>query len=376
MARPVRLLLSGFLGFAMAFGIAGSPVLAQDSPILKELKNISTLSSTIPTSGDVNPYGLVRVPRSVGSLQEGSYLVSNFNNNMNLQGTGSTIVQITPSGSFSLFATINASTLPGPCPGGVGLTTALAVLRTGWVIVGSLPTADGTSATAQAGCLIVLDSNGNTVETFYGSQINGPWDMTYRDDDERAVLFVTNVLNGTVAAGGNVVPQGTVIRVNLAVSESSMPVLDSITLIASGFSQRTDPNALVIGATGLGLSPFFDDPVLYVADTLNSRIAVIDHPFTRNEPTGPGRTLTEGGYLNGPLGLTVAPNGHVITVNSNDGYAVETTAGGHQVARHQLDSTPTPGAQPGAGALFGVLFDPEHGVIFVDDDSNSLNKLD
>jgi len=42
-----------------------------------------------------------------------------------------------------------ASTLRGLRPGGVDLTTALAGLRSGWVIVGSLPTSDGTSATAQ-----------------------------------------------------------------------------------------------------------------------------------------------------------------------------------------------------------------------------------
>lgn len=59
-----------------------------------------------------------------------------------------------------MFAQLKANELPGECPGGVGLTTALAVLPHGWVVVGSLPTTDGTAATAQAGCLIVLDSNG------------------------------------------------------------------------------------------------------------------------------------------------------------------------------------------------------------------------
>src|SRR5207245_5802271 len=67
-------------------------------------------------------------------------------------------------------------------------------------IFGSLPTSDGTSATAQAGCLIVLDSEGNLAETIHGSLINGPWDVTAVDGDREAVLFVTNVLNGTVAA--------------------------------------------------------------------------------------------------------------------------------------------------------------------------------
>src|SRR5271157_3053300 len=140
---------------------------------------ITTISSTIPSNGDINPYGVWRVPRSVGMLKRGNILVSNFNNSANLQGTGTTVVQIAPDGTFNLFAQIDPTSLPGPCPGGVGLTTALVVLRSGWVIVGSLPTTDGTSATAQAGCLIVLDHNGNVWETFsgtkFGARINGPW---------------------------------------------------------------------------------------------------------------------------------------------------------------------------------------------------------
>ena len=142
-----------------------------------------------------------------GRLHRGDILVSNFNNKANLQGTGTTIVDVAPNGAVSLFAQINASKLPGPCPGGVGLTTALVVLRAGWVIVGSLPTSDGASATAKAGCLIVLNSDGVPVKTFAGSPINGPWDMTAVDRDRDATLFFTNVLNGTVAANGQVVNQ-------------------------------------------------------------------------------------------------------------------------------------------------------------------------
>src|SRR5216684_6670172 len=167
--------------------------------------------STVPANGDVNPYGLTQVPVTTGNLVQGDLLVSNFNNSSNLQGTGTTIMEISPAGAVQTFAQIDAGNLPGPCPGGVGLTTALVVLRAGWVIVGSLPTSDGTAATAQAGCLIVLDSNGNVAETITDPQINGPWDMTVFDETgemgmpSRASLFVTNVLNGTVAGGGNVV---------------------------------------------------------------------------------------------------------------------------------------------------------------------------
>ena len=199
--------------------------------------SIVVVASTVPANGDINPYGIARVPQSKGSLVQGNILVSNFNNSDNLQGTGTTIVQITPEGVVSLFAQIDASSLPGPCPGGVGLTTALSVLRSGWVIVGSLPTTDGTSATAQAGCLLVLNSSGSVVETFYGSLLNGPWDMTALDAGSTANLFVTTVLNGTVAGGGNVVLGGTVTRVALTGLNGAMPTLESITVIGSGFAR-------------------------------------------------------------------------------------------------------------------------------------------
>jgi hypothetical protein len=155
------------------------------------LHRTSVIASTIPGNGDVNPYGVAVVPRSTGDLYRGNVLVSNFNDKANVQGTGTTIVQVTPSGGVSLFARINPR-LSG-CPGGVGLTTALTVLRSGWVIVGSLPTRKG--AISGAGCLIVLDRWGHVRETFRNGGINGPWDMTSLDLGNRAVLFVTNVLN-------------------------------------------------------------------------------------------------------------------------------------------------------------------------------------
>lgn len=88
-------------------------------------------------------------------MSRGNILVSNFNNVKNQQGTGITIVQISPEGNVSLFAQIEAKHLPGSCPGGIGLATALVALKTGWVVVGSLPTTYGNSATAKAGCLLV-----------------------------------------------------------------------------------------------------------------------------------------------------------------------------------------------------------------------------
>jgi hypothetical protein len=329
---------------------------------------ISVVASTVPPNGDVNPYGLVRVPKSSGALVQGNLLISNFNSSANLQGTGTTIVQISPDGVLTLFAQIDASKLPGPCPGGVGLTTALSVLRSGWVIVGSLPTTDGMSDTAQAGCLIVLNNSGNVVETFYGSLINGPWDMTSEDRGGSANLFVSNVLNGTVAAGGSIVHGGTVTRLTLAGLNGTMPILQSITVIGSGFAERTDPAALVIGPTGVGLSSNAD--TLYVADSLNNRVTAIPNPVLRDTSAGIGAIVSQGGSLNDPLGLTVAPSGNILTVNGNNGLLVETTPDGNQVNKTLLDSSGNP---PGAGALFGLVVVPGHGLYFVDDATNTLN---
>ncbi|HXZ33499.1 MAG TPA: hypothetical protein VEH30_14565 [Terriglobales bacterium] len=329
--------------------------------------SINTVASTIPGNGDVNPYGVAVVPTTTGSLTRGNILVSNFNNMNNLQGTGTTIVQIAPEGDVSLFAQIDAKHLPGPCPGGIGLTTALVALKTGWVVVGSLPTTNGKSPTAKAGCLLVLDSDGRVAETFFGSLINGPWDMTAADFGSQVSLFVTNVLNGTVRANGNVVNEGTVVRLNLSISQGSAPSLQSITVIGSGFSERTDPAALVIGPTGVGLGLF--NEVLYVADSLNNRVAAVLEPLDRNSSAGNGITVSKGGALNDPLGLTVSPDGNIVTVNGNDGFAVITTPFGQQLSKTLLDNM---GSPPGNGALFGLAIVGEK-LYFVDDNENSLN---
>jgi hypothetical protein len=391
MARILTRLAVALLVIGVFGSGGGLPARADGGSYLGHFSTVSVVASTVPANGDVNPYGVAVVKRSIGNLVAGDVLISNFNASSNSQGTGTTIVQIAPSGQHSLFAQI-PSTLPGPCPGGVGLTTALVVLRSGWVIVGSLPTTDGTAATAQAGCLLVLNSHGSVVETIAGAQINGPWDMTALDLGSFAVLFVTNVLNGTVAGSPNVVNQGTVVRLILSSSLFQMPRVLQETVIGSGFPERTDPNALVIGPTGVGLALFGGDDedagirassmnlmgahnerglvdTLYVADSLNNRIAAIPHALFRQNSAGTGATVSLGGALNDPLGLVLAPNGNILTANGNDGNLVETTPGGAQIAAKTVNPA-------GGGALFGLDIVPGgHGVYLVDDALNNLDLL-
>src|SRR5215472_12078103 len=134
----IAALMAAAAGAITAFGLAAIPASAASMPYLSNFHTLTTLVSTVPRNGDVNPYGIFIIRHSVGAEHAGNILISNFNNSNNLQGTGSTIVQITPTGHRSLFALIDASALPGACPGGVGLTTALEVLPGGWVVVGSL----------------------------------------------------------------------------------------------------------------------------------------------------------------------------------------------------------------------------------------------
>jgi hypothetical protein len=329
----------------------------------------SRVASTVPANGDVNPYGVVVVRRSQGRLHQGDILVSNFNNSKNLQGTGSTIVEISPGGHRTVFAHITKSSLPGRCPGGVGLTTAL-VLVHGWVIVGNLPSKNGQAATSSPGCLFVLNSMGSVRKIFRGHGINGPWDATAVGFGRSAALFVTNVLNGTVAAKGKVVHRGTVLRLDLAFARGKPPAIRSVTKVGSGFAERTDPAAFVLAPTGVGLGR---RGVLYVADTEMNRITRISHALTRHTSAGTGTVLTSGGKLNAPLGLTVAPGGDVLTVNGADGRIVETTAAGVQVASRFLDRS---GSPPGSGALFGLALKPRlEGVYYVDDAANTLRLL-
>ena len=368
----------GVIVTATAGLLAGSGIWATaasaDSTFLGGLPNNNLVASTVPGNGDINPYGVAVVPRSTGDLVRGDVLVSNFNNSNNEQGTGTTIVQVSPKGTATQFAGI-ASNLAG-CPGGVGLTTALVVLHSGWVIVGSLPTTDGhPDGLSGAGCLIVLDSHGNVRETFTGDGINGPWDMTALDLGGIAELFVTNVLNGITpppvgSTTNSTANEGTVLRIVISSDPYQAPRRLLTTQIGSGFSETTDPNALIIGPTGVGLGR---NGTLYVADSVNSRIAAIPNAVFRFSDDGTGQTVTSGNNLMGELGLAVAPNGDILTVNAGNGDIVETTPGGQQVVAENIDLS-TPGGA--GGDLFGLAVgNGGRTVYYVNDGNNKLYAL-
>jgi hypothetical protein len=350
---------------ASATSSSATPTAA--TPFLAQLTKVSTLTSTVPANGDVNPYGIALVPASVGKLKAGDLLISNFNDKANNQGTGTTIMQATATGKISLFSQIGTHGLPGSCPGGVGLTTALSVLPGGYVVVGSLPTSNGKSATASDGCLIVLDSAGHPVRTIAGPNIQGPWDMTAVSQGSTTTLFVSMVLNGGAKKGLHTVKDSTVLRIGLGSGAGQTPKVLSQTVIANAIPWRDDPSALVIGPTGVALAP---NGILYVADTLDNRISAIGQAMTRTTPAPDGgTTISEGQRLKQPLGLALAPNGDILTTNAGDGNIVETTPAGQQLLASTAD------AKTGAGTLFGLVLSPTASTIYYTDDGDNTLKM-
>jgi hypothetical protein len=335
---------------------------------LGQLRSLTQVASTVPANGDVNPYGVAVVPASDGQLTAGDILVSNFNDKANVQGTGTTIMQVSPAGKATVFANISAMPVGQSCPGGVGLTTALGILPGGWVVVGSLPTTKGgvLPSLDPAGCLIVLNDQGTVAETITNADIVGPWDLTVKSSATSAEVFVSNALGGNTSTRNGVPVTGncTVVRLDLALSPGSPPKLTSSTVIGTGFPWEANKAALILAPTGLALG---GNGTLYVDDTLTNSVSAIPQALTRTgATTAVTGTLSTGGALNAPLGMTLAPNGDLIVVNGNNGNAVEMTPAGRQVAVRTL-------IKNGAGDLFGIIT-TQGGLLIANDGTNALDE--
>jgi len=333
-----------------ALGLASS-VKSQgiSSPILPQLTPSPTFSdSTVPRNGDVNPYGVAFVPQGflpVGSpLSSGDIIVSNFNNSANLQGTGTTIVRVNHNAAPTLF-------FQGQEP--LGLTTALGVLKDGFVLVGDLPSLDGSgTCTAESGPnqnvgqggLLVLDQNGTMMTTFTDAIfLNGPWDLTVVDAGESAQVFVANALSGTVTRLDLTITPGT--PGSVAIKKS--------TQIASGYVHRCDPAAFVVGPTGVAFDKEHD--VLYVSSTGDNEIFAIAGASTRTTDAGMGELfIHDPAHLHGPLGLVLAPNGDLISTQGDaigprknrPSEVVEFSLTGKFVTQFSVD--------PALGSAFGI----------------------
>jgi len=342
------------LGCMVAFAATKSNA-QEPSSILGQLGTPQVLS-TVPGNGDVNPYGVAFVPAGFpagGLLNPGDILVSNYNNNQNLQGLGTTIVDFR-GGKQTLFFQAPSGT--------AGLTTGLYVLKAGFVLVGSMPTTDGTSGTVQAGSLLAINPAGQVVWTLANKQqINGPWDFTVYDQGSTATVFVSNVLDGQIE------------RIVLGINKGAISLI-SATEISSGYPHRGDPAALEVGPTGLAYDSARD--ILYVASADDNAIyAMADATQVAQNGLKGYRIYNDSLHLHGALALTLAPNGHLICSNNDvinvvtgqPSELVEFTRGGVFVANYSVD--------PNLGGAFGLGFGTINGhstFAAVDDNTATL----
>jgi hypothetical protein len=348
-------------GLAMALGLTmltnGLAGAEEPGAFLPRLIN----SSTIPANGDINPYGVALVPRGFpagGTIAAGDVLVSNFNNSANLQGTGTTIVSFDPRGDLAP-PNSAATFFPSPL---AGLSTALGVLRAGLVIVGNVPTTDGTVATIGSGALQVIDAHGKLLQTLTDPQfLDSPWDLAVDDEGTTAHLFVSNVLSGTV------------VRVDVAVRLNGLTILHK-TVIGSGYTHAPNAAALVVGPTGLAFDAISD--TLYVASTADNAIYAIQRAGRATAPSGRGILVFADSHLRGPLALRLAPNGNLLTANGDAINAdplhpseiVEFTRWGRFVREYNVDAS--------QGGAFGLDTAADAATDFnvavIDDVTNSL----
>lgn len=375
-ARSARLPIVAAVWIA-ATGLAHA---AAPQGFLETVHRHTTLASTSPDNGDLNPYAIVVAPVSAGKIQKDDVLVDNFNNISNLQGTGTTIVDYNPTTKqTALFAQIPQKL--AQCPGGVGLSTAMTMLKSGWVIVGSTPSTDGTTKTKGDGCLLVLDPNGKLVATWAGPTINDPWgNMAVVDNGSTATLFIS--MAGFGIPGPDVldpathypviVRKATVLRLELSIQDGQPPVLLSQTVVGDGFAQRADRDNFLFGPTGLALDK---DNTLYVTDGLDNVITAIPDALTRTTSAGTGRVVTQGGLLQWPLAMAWTPERHLVVCNGKNGQLVEVDpASGKQIYAQWIDSDQAQ-SPPGNGDLFGIAMTPDGtGFYYVEDDVNALVK--
>ncbi|AQV96804.1 hypothetical protein BJN34_23370 [Cupriavidus necator] len=353
---PNRFMLRHLCGVMCSVGLLvlslGSSVV-RGEPILPPT---STVASTVPTNHDLNPYGIAFVPAGVPSgiaLKPGDVVVSNFNAHSNKQGTGTTIVKLVTDGKpVTFFQGHN-----------LGLTTALAVLNSGFVLVGNLPTTNGTAISSTSSLLVITPQGKLLSELSDPTLLDGPWDMTViLDNGSQVTAFVSNVLNGTVA------------RIDINIGPSGATLLNSSHIIASGYAHRTDPAALVLGPTGLAYDAAHD--VLYVASTNDNAVFAVAGAAALTHDNGPGSVIyQDNGHLHGPLALALAPNGDLVTangdaVNPDPAHAseiVEFTPQGQFIAQMQVD--PTPGSA--FGLAFGLSSSGQSQFAAVNDNTNT-----
>ena len=339
---------------------------------------ISTIGSTVdPVNGDQNPYGLTIAPATAGLITKGDLIVCNFNNGGTtaapggVQGTGTTIVGLTPSAGSKPYHIAQSASLDG--------CAALTMLPD-----------DSISASAWSATANPLVSAAGTVGLPFSDTFAYPWGEAYvpATSTQPAAIYVANAPGGNANTAG-----GTIDRISLDDDAQT-----SFTEIATGFCTSGSPGA-IFGPSGLTYDASID--TLYIVDTSSASVIAIagvsavgmDGVVLNGQCTGTAtptpvptfsgpsmtsaRVIAHGTPFNTPLSAALLKNGDLVVANADIGLSnpsattnllIEVSPqmpGGFVGEPLQLDNS-TP------GALFGVAATVDaagNQVIYFNDDN-------
>ncbi len=338
--------------------------------ILKRLTTNVPVGSTVPKSGELNPYGLDIAKADLGKIETGDLVVCNFNNSLNLgnlQGTGSSIVVVHP----RLNSTAAPLELVKPDTDGplVGCTElALAPNDTIWASA----FAAGVNA---KGDNPILSSEGKLLSALAGGPWNGPFGEAFANKPGEPAFYESNAGDGSI------------VRINV---QPGRPF--TFDVIATGFAVNHGKPGSILGPSGLQYDVKHDR--LFIVDGANNTVVVLRH--VSKIPAGGVKVNTDGktfsglygklarlvfsdhkpnSPLYGPISSALLPNGHLVIGNTLDptgNFMIEITPRGNVLAVKNVD----PGV---GGAIFGMVAsgtgESDTKIYYNDDNSNTVNVL-
>ncbi|MGB8909165.1 MAG: hypothetical protein WCC84_10490 [Candidatus Cybelea sp.] len=338
---------------------SGTKPATDDTSILKKLKKLVLIGSTVdPKNGDKGGRGLSVVSTNYGFFQKGQVLVCNFEDKTGNAGAGTTVDVFDPKPGSKPVTFTQSSKIDG-CSG-----TALTSIN-------------GVYATAAtSGLLVAISSKGKV-----GNSLGSPYKKPFSDvDASNPNLYAAEYIFGTDASTGGIV--------SFSINNYGNPTPLEV---VSGFGVNDKTGWGTLGPSGIQYWPKTDS--LYVADGVDNTIVSFNNAsellvkdeivvkkggktFSCKYPkTTCGKLIYSGKPLDGPVAMTLLPNGNLIVANTIGGNRlVELTADG------KVLDTKVVGKKGKPAGLFGLAAvgsdDGNTALFFTDTNSNGLYELE
>jgi hypothetical protein len=346
--------------------------------VLAQLKKQLVIGSTVPTSGDQNPYGLTIGTVNSGKIKKGNLYACNFNAKSNIQGTGSSIVGLAPSPGAK--PVLIAQTSP---------TSPIGNALLGCAAITQDQTGTTWSAAYGAKATTTVYTSGSIHSVYKGGPYVRPFGAIFATTGglyPTSAVFVSDAWTGSIVLAQSCSP-----------GNCGIPN----TAIITGFAVNKKPPGSILGPSGLAFDPKNCVKIqgknacgtLYVIDGVNNTVVAIHNVLNlRNAnsikvgPTGKtfsgpeaswAKLLYAGKPLNGPISSAVLYNGNLVVGNTLDpsgtNLMVELSSAGKLLATKNVDKGT-------AGALFGMIATGSNAastkLYFNDDNKNTVQVLE